>query len=130
MRLTVQETVRQRKGAEMEFSIIPDKDALGKCAWCQNQINDEMEVYCLGAKLRPDNDLSGYQSHCIEIEQASGRKPICMMVTAKESQARKEGNDGMFMVCSEKCGQELKNGLEKDLELSKLFEKIVIADGF
>ena len=114
----------------MGFSIIPDRDALGKCAWCQEKINDDMEVFCLGAKLKPDIDLSEYQSHCIEIELATGKKQACMMVTAKDSQARKEGNDGMFMVCSEKCGQDLKEGLQKEIELGNLFESIVIAESF
>lgn len=114
----------------MEFSIIPDKEALGKCSWCRNKISDEMEVFCLGAKLSPGTDLSGYQSHCIEIELASEKKQVCMMVTAKDSQARNEGNDGMFMVCSEKCGRDLKKRLEKDIALGKLFDRIVIAEGF
>ena len=114
----------------MEFNIIPDRDALGQCAWCQEKISDEMEVFCVGAKLKPDVDLSGYQSHCIEIEMSTEKKQACMMVTAADSQASKEGNDGLFMVCSEKCGQDLKEGLHKEIELGRLFDSVVIAEGF
>ena len=114
----------------MEFSIIPDKDALGKCAWCRGNISDEMEVFCVGAKLKPEIDLSGYQSHCIEIGLATEKKQVCMMVTAKDSQAHNEGNDGMFMVCSEKCGQNLEESLQNEVKLGKLFDSVVIAEGF
>jgi hypothetical protein len=49
----------------MEFYIIPDEEALSKCAWCQSHINDHMEVLGLGAKLKHDVDLSEFESHCI-----------------------------------------------------------------
>ena len=51
----------------MEFNIIPDEEALGICAWCQSHIDSHVEVLGLGAKLRPDVDLSEYESHCIQI---------------------------------------------------------------
>jgi len=108
----------------MDFSIIPDKDALGKCTWCRNHINEEAEVFCIGAKLKPDTDLSEYQSHCIEIDLGAEKKQVCMMVTAKGSEARNAGNDGMFMVCSKKCGRQLKAALEKDIFVGKLFDTL------
>ena len=49
----------------MEFYIIPDEEALRKCAWCRSHINDHMEVLGLGAKLKHDVDLSEFESHCI-----------------------------------------------------------------
>ena len=55
----------------MEFNIIPDKEAMSKCAWCHNHISDGMEVFGAGAKLKPDADLSEYESHCIQIELVS-----------------------------------------------------------
>ena len=108
----------------MEFSIIPDKEALSQCAWCQNPIHDEMEVFGFGAKLRPDVDLSEYESHCIEIGLASEGKPVCMMVTGEGSQAKDDGKDGMFLVCSEACGAALKSALEKEIVLGKFFEAV------
>ncbi len=108
----------------MEFSIIPDEEALSKCAWCQNQINDHMEVLGLGAKLSPDADLSEYESHCIQIILVSEEKPVYMMVTAQGSEARNNGNDGMFLICSERCGKKLKSVLEKEISLGKMFETV------
>ena len=108
----------------MEFYIIPDGEALNKCTWCQSHINDHMEVLGLGAKLKPDVDLSEYESHCIQTGLVSEEKPIYMMVTAQGSQARNNGNDCMFLVCSEGCGKELKSVLEKEISLGKMFETV------
>ncbi|MGW8302141.1 MAG: hypothetical protein ACWGNO_08735 [Desulfobacterales bacterium] len=108
----------------MEFSIIPDKEALGRCAWCQRHINDDMEVFGFGAKLKPNVDLSEYESHCIEIGLVSEEKPVYMMVTAQGSEAKSEGKDGLFLVCSEGCGKKLKNVLQKQISLGKMFKTV------
>lgn len=108
----------------MEFSIIPDKVALGRCTWCQRHINDEMEVIAFGAKLKPNVDLSEYESHCIQIGLVSEEQPVYMMVTAQGSEAKSEGKDGMFLVCSEGCGKKLKNVLQKQISLGKMFKTV------
>ena len=108
----------------MEFQIIPDKEALGKCAWCQSHISDHMEVLGLGAKLKPDVDLSEYESHCIQLGLVSEEKPLYMMVTAQGSEARNDGNDCMFLVCSDRCGKKLKGVLKKEITLGKMFATV------
>jgi hypothetical protein len=105
----------------MEFNIIPDEEAMSKCAWCQNHIIDDMEVFGAGAKLKPDVDLSEYEGHCIRIGLVSEEKPIYMMVTAQGSEAKKDGKDCMFLFCSEECGKKLKNVLDKEISLGKMF---------
>jgi hypothetical protein len=108
----------------MEFYIIPDKEALSRCAWCHGHINDEMEVFGFGAKLKPDIDLSQYESHCIQIDLASEDRAVYMLVAAQGSEAKSEGKDGMFLVCSEDCGQKLKEVLENEISLGKMFKTI------
>jgi hypothetical protein len=108
----------------MEFDIIPDSEALGKCTWCRSHISDHMEVLGLGAKLRSDLDLSEYESHCIQIGMVLEERPIYMMVTAQGSEAKLNGNDGMFLVCSEGCGKKLKTALENEISLGKIFETV------
>jgi hypothetical protein len=108
----------------MEFNIIPDEEALGKCAWCQSRIDTQVEVFGLGAGLRPDVDLTEYESHCIQIGLISEEKPVYMMVTAQGSEARNNGNDCMFLVCSERCGIKLKSVLEEELSLGEMFETV------
>ena len=108
----------------MEYFIIPDKEALGQCAWCANPINDHMEVFGFGAQFQPSVDLSEFESHCIQIDLVSEEKPVYMMVTVHGSEAKNKGNDGMFLVCSEKCGQKLKRVLEKEVALGKMFKTV------
>ena len=111
----------EKQEVAMQFSIIPDNEALSKCAWCQCHIHDNMEVFGFGAKLKPDVDLSEYESHCIEIGLASRKKPVYMMVAAQGSEAKSEGKDGMFLVCSKKCGKKLKKALAEEISLAKMF---------
>ena len=108
----------------MEFHIILDEEALSKCTWCQSHITDHMEVLGLGAKLKPDVDLSEYESHCIQIGLVSEEKSVYMMVAAQGSEARNNGNDGMFLVCSEGCGKKLKSVLKKEISIGKMFETV------
>ena len=109
----------------MEFSIIPDNEALGKCACCGNEITEFMEVFGLGAKLNPDVDLSEYEGHCIEIDLASEDMSVYMMITGRGSEAKNEGKDAMFLVCSEKCAKKLKNILGKEISLGEMFETVI-----
>ena len=106
----------------MEFHIIPDREALSRCAWCQRAISEDEEVFGFGAKLRPDVDLSEYERHCIELNLVSEEKTVYMMVTAQGSEARSQGNDCMFLVCSKGCSKKLRNVLEKEIALGKVFE--------
>ena len=48
-------------------------------------------------------------------------KPIYMMVTADGPEAKEDGNDCMFLFCSERCGKELKTVLDKEISLGKVF---------
>ncbi len=108
----------------MEYYIIPDKEALSQCTACRGHINELTEVFGLGVMLKPDVDLSEFESHCIEIDLVSDEKPVYMMVTAQGSEAKNDGKDGMFLVCSEDCGKKLKKVLEKEISLGKMFETV------
>jgi len=108
----------------MEHFIIPDEEALSKCAWCQGKIDEFTEVFGFGAKLKPDVDLTEFESHCIQIDLVSEEKPVYMMVTVQGSDAKNDGNDCMFLVCSESCGKKLKSVLEKEISLGKMFETV------
>ena len=108
----------------MDYDIIPDKEALGQCAWCASNIHDHMEVFGFGVRFKPDVDLSGFESHCIQIDLISEEKPVFMMVTINGSEAKNEGNDGMFLVCSEDCSDKLKRVLEKEIALGKIFKAV------
>ena len=108
----------------MDFYIIPDDEALGQCAACRGTINEMTEVFALGAKFKPGVDLSEFESHCIEVNLLSAQRPVYMMVTVPGSEAKVDGKDGMFLVCSESCGRKLKNLLEKEISRGEIFESV------
>ena len=47
-----------------------------------------------------------------------------MMVTSEDSEAKRDGNDVMFLVCSEECGKEMKAALEEEKSLGDIFQGI------
>lgn len=108
----------------MEFSIIPDQDALSKCTWCQEYLGDHSDAFGVGVKLRPANHLSDYETHCIEILLEAEEKPVCMLVTPEGSEAKNDGHDGMFLVCSESCGDKLKAAVTKEFSSGDFLDSI------
>ena len=108
----------------MEVHTISDEEALGKCAWCRNQISDGVEVFGVGAKIRPGVDLSDYEGEAIQLMIVSEDRFVPMMLTLEGSEAKNDGNDIMFLVCSETCGKQLKSALERDKSLGDVFEGI------
>ena len=108
----------------MAFDIIPDDEALARCACCRTPIDDHMELSSVGARLRSDVDLSPYEGHCIQIRLASEGREVFTMVSREGSEAKKEVNDCMFLVCSEKCENDLKAVLEKEIASGSLFEAL------
>ena len=108
----------------MEYNIIPDEDALSKCSWCRKHITDDVEVFGAGVTFKPGVDLSEYEGHCIDIRLVSDQRPIYMLVALKGSEAKQDGHDGLFLYCSEECGNALKNVLDKELSTGKMFASI------
>ena len=108
----------------MDYAIIPDEQALGKCTWCRKQITEESEVFGMGVKLKPGVNLSEYEGHCVQIDLTSREKAVSMLVPMQGSEAREEGNDGIFLLCSKACGNQLKATLEGEVALGKTFGRV------
>lgn len=106
----------------MEYNIIPDDEALGKCVWCRKHISEDAEVFGAGVKFKPGVDLSEYEGHCINLCLSADERPFYMLVTIDGSEAKQAGNDGMFLFCSQDCGNELKNVLNKEISIGKMLE--------
>ena len=108
----------------MKFNIIPDDEALSACAYCHKEITDDTDIVDLGIQLKPDIDLSEYESHCIEIVLTRGTQPVHMMVTAARSDAKQEGKDGLFLVCSQTCADNFSQTLQDEIDHGKLIQTI------
>lgn len=103
----------------MEWKGLCETEILTRhCAWCGNFIPEEGDVFAVGAKLKcpigftgVDND-TGYVMFVL-----IGEKKVPVIATAEGSEARNDGNDWLFIVCSKRCGLELKSALEREKEI-------------
>lgn len=86
-----------------------------ECGWCGEAIGEDEPVFGLGGKAHPGIDLSLVQGKVIELVLGTGTKSVLAAVSAFDSDAKKAGNDLMFMVCSEACGRELQEALAGEL---------------
>ncbi|MHB8894239.1 MAG: hypothetical protein ACYC99_03555 [Candidatus Geothermincolia bacterium] len=88
------------------------------CAWCGGAMPEGNEVFGTGAKIREGIDFvqgSSPEGFLMEVTIAGRRVPT--IVTGKDSEARRQGNDLMFMTCSVKCAEELKVALERERDI-------------
>ena len=106
----------------MRYDIVPDEDALGRCAWCRNPVSEHADVFGAGVTFKPGVDLSAYEGHCIQIGLVAEEKPVHLLVTLAGSEAKQEGSDGMLLFCSEACGNDFKRVLEKEIKIGRMFE--------
>lgn len=93
-----------------------------RCAYCDKKIRSGAEVYGLGVKLRKELEYPGVVGRTMSVHLPIGDRELECMVTADGSQAKAEGWDLIFMVCSEGCGAGLKALLEEE---ESLFEEIM-----
>ena len=97
-------------------------DEIYGCAYCERKMRSGVDVYGLGVKLKEELEYPGTVGRTMTVHlPVQGRELECM-VTADSSQAKLEGWDLIFMVCSEKCGAGLKALLEEEKDL---FEEIM-----
>ena len=108
----------------MDARIIKDEEALGKCAWCGNRIDEESPVYGFGIKFRPSVDLSEFEGKIIELSILTQNKNVPMMITTEGSEAKESGHDAMFMTCSNECNKEMRDILIKEKSIGDMFEEV------
>jgi hypothetical protein len=82
------------------------------CAWCLEEIPEAGEVYAVGATLRGGIEFASNESGTgFFMPVAIGDKLVPAIVTSADSEARQQGNDLMFMTCSEVCACSLRDAL-------------------
>jgi len=109
----------------MDAFQVPPEEAMGKCSWCGKAIPDDTPVFGFGGKKRPGADVSEFEGGAIRIFLITQDRSVVATVTAADSEARQDGYEFMFMVCSEECGFEMKAALEDEAALGDaLFQQI------
>lgn len=96
----------------------------GTCAWCGSQIPESGEVYAVGATLKGGIQFqSGSGTTGFFMPIAIGGRMVPAIVTAPGSDARQQGNDLMFVTCSDACARELRDSLCEEKELVERAEQ-------
>jgi len=91
-----------------------DEEMSHVCAWCNKVIDKDSEVFAIGAKARKGMNLKPYEGSEIQIALTQINKTVPAIVPTRNSEARKAGNDLLFMVCGKKCGELLKKAVLKE----------------
>lgn len=99
------------------------EDAARVCAWCGKHIPKDSEIFSIGAKARPGVDLEK-EGNVLELTLDATRKALAIIPT-QESQAKKEGWDLLFAICSEECAKTLKETVQRHIDI---IDDIAVAD--
>jgi hypothetical protein len=87
------------------------------CAWCNQDIQENDEVFGFGATASHGIDLTEKEGEFVSLNLALIDKTVFALVPASESAARTEGYDLVFITCSEHCAQALKGALELERDV-------------
>ena len=87
------------------------------CGWCGKRIPSDTERFGFGAKARPGIDLSGKAGQVVPLYLAGCDKTVLVAVAGLESDAKREGNDLVFMTCSAACGKLLQAAMQREIEM-------------
>ena len=96
------------------------KEVMTTCCWCGKRIGKNQEVLALGCKKRPGIDISKYEGATMPVTIATIGETIWAIVPIAESDARRDGKDFMFILCSDECGIELKETLGEEKEMGDI----------
>jgi hypothetical protein len=96
-----------------EKKTITPAEVLKRCAWCNQYIPEDEEIFSLGSKTHPGIDLSDQEGGVILLEV--GEKLVPALVPTADSPAKEAGNDVLFVLCSRRCGSALREALGEQL---------------
>ena len=88
------------------------------------KISDDKPVFALSAKFAEGVDYNQSEGRIIQIGLRTRNTSVPMIVTGVESDAKLQGIDGVFSLCSEKCKKKMKETLSNELEVFKEYKDI------
>ena len=79
-------------------------------------------MFAIGGKTRPGVDLSQFEGAAMRMRLLTLDRDVVVIVPSRDSDAKRDGKDVLFMTCSERCGRELKAVLKKETVLGSMLE--------
>ena len=87
-----------------------------KCGWCGDEIPEDTELFGITAKARADIDITELEGKVIDVFLTRRERTVQALVVTKDSPAKKEGKDLLFVACSESCSEALRQGVGNEIE--------------
>ena len=87
------------------------------CAWCNQVIQEDDEVFGFGAKASHGVELHDKEGEFVSLNLALQEKTVFALVPSSTSTAKTVGYDLIFITCSEDCAQSLKDALELEKDV-------------
>lgn len=84
------------------------------------KIKADSPIFSIGCKKRPEVNITKYEGKVMAVQIRSSDKVLWSFVPPPGSEAREDGNDFMFAICSKDCGTQLKEALEKEKEIGDI----------
>ncbi|CAG7630310.1 hypothetical protein PAECIP111802_01623 [Paenibacillus allorhizosphaerae] len=90
-----------------------------QCSWCMKKIKEDKECFGLSVKFVEGLNLKEDEGTIKSIFLTTRNTSVPMIVVAEDSEAKKQGQDGIFVLCSDKCGIKMKKALNEEISLFK-----------
>ena len=90
-----------------------------RCSWCMKKIKEDKECFGLSVKFVEGVDFKDEEGTITSIFLLSRKTSVPMIVVSEDSEAKKQGQDGIFALCSEKCGLKMKKTINEELNWFK-----------
>jgi hypothetical protein len=87
------------------------------CAWCNQDIAADEDVFGFGAKADPGIDLHDKEGEFVSLNLTLQEKIVFALVPSNTSSVKADGFDLIFLTCSEDCAQSLKDALELEKDV-------------
>ena len=83
------------------------------CSWCGKDTSNK-PVFTLSAKFNEKGKALEKKDGYIKELPLLSNGNVWVIITGKNSPAKKQGNDMLFMCCSRRCGLEVREALESE----------------
>jgi len=88
---------------------------LNHCRWCDREMGEESERFSINTKFRDPKDYRKNAGKIVEFYVPSVYRSIMAFAVTRDSEAKKQGYEIMFVICSERCREELSAALREDI---------------
>ncbi|MFB4168296.1 hypothetical protein [Virgibacillus sp. JSM 102003] len=92
-----------------------------RCAWCMKKIADDQPLHALNVKFADGIDYSDQEGEIVQVYLTSRGTSVPMIVATADSEAKENGGDGLFALCSETCSEKMQTTLAKEINTFNSF---------